>query len=252
MIDYQHHRYLRTAETRDVLPLFGEPPASVLEIGAGAGWQASILSASGFHVTAIDVPQPQYQRDKAYPVLPYDGKTLPFPNRSFDIVFSSNVLEHIPHVEEFQAEIHRVLKPGGRAIHMMPTSAWLISSIAMHYPWVLKEACRAFFRRSLPATDMASNGRHWTFAQLALYALFPRRHGERGNVVTEIALFQKKAWIDLFDRTGWQVVDCRPNQLYYSGHTILGYSAGIPLRRALSYCLGSGSRTYVLRPRQRP
>jgi SAM-dependent methyltransferase len=49
-------------------------------------------------------------------LLPLEGNTLPFDDEAFDIVFSSNVIEHIPHVQYlgYLAEISRVLKPGGR------------------------------------------------------------------------------------------------------------------------------------------
>ena len=57
--------------------------------------------------------------------LPYRGLNvasalaLPFPDNSFDIVFSHGVLHHIPDVITAQKEIARVLKPGGRLIAML-------------------------------------------------------------------------------------------------------------------------------------
>ena len=44
---------------------------------------------------------------------------MPFPDNSFDIVFSHGVLHHIPDVLAAQKEIARVLKPGGRLIAML-------------------------------------------------------------------------------------------------------------------------------------
>ena len=42
----------------------------------------------------------------------YDGITFPFPDKSFDYVICSHVLEHVPDVEHFLSEIFRVAKRG--------------------------------------------------------------------------------------------------------------------------------------------
>jgi SAM-dependent methyltransferase len=48
-------------------------------------------------------------------LLPIADLILPFDNECFDVVFSSNVIEHIPRdlYLEYLKEIYRVLKPGG-------------------------------------------------------------------------------------------------------------------------------------------
>src|SRR4051812_49095426 len=72
------------------------PGARILDIGAGTGQQALEFSQRGFTVEAIDVPDSLYSGAHVFPVKQYDGLTLPFPDGSFDIVFSSSVLEHVP------------------------------------------------------------------------------------------------------------------------------------------------------------
>ena len=49
-------------------------------------------------------------------VLRQGGERLPFADGRFDAVFSDDVFEHLPQVEEVTAEIARVLKPGGAAL----------------------------------------------------------------------------------------------------------------------------------------
>jgi SAM-dependent methyltransferase len=50
----------------------------------------------------------------------YDGKTLPFPDNSFDSVVSFEVLEHVFNLDEVLCEISRVLKPGGTFLMSVP------------------------------------------------------------------------------------------------------------------------------------
>lgn len=44
----------------------------------------------------------------------------PFPSEHFDLVFLNHVLEHVGDVVKVMEEIHRVLKPGGRAVIQVP------------------------------------------------------------------------------------------------------------------------------------
>src|SRR4051812_48480010 len=99
---------LRAAELKLVLSLFPPKGARVLEIGAGRGHQAALLRQSGFDVEAIELKDSPYQ-ERLFPVANYDGSTIPFADRSFDVVYSSNVLEHIPHLDRIHSEILRVL-----------------------------------------------------------------------------------------------------------------------------------------------
>src|SRR5205085_5796642 len=49
----------------------------------------------------------------------HDAETLPFPDNSFDIVYSNGVIHHTPNTRQVVSEIKRVLRPGGRAIVMV-------------------------------------------------------------------------------------------------------------------------------------
>jgi len=52
-----------------------------------------------------------------------DLQNLPFPVASYDFVFASNVLEHIPDDVQAIREIRRILKPGGLAVLPVPVVA---------------------------------------------------------------------------------------------------------------------------------
>ncbi len=50
----------------------------------------------------------------------YDGKKIPFPDASFDAIFSSEVFEHVFNLPVVLTELNRVLKPGGQMLITCP------------------------------------------------------------------------------------------------------------------------------------
>jgi ubiquinone/menaquinone biosynthesis C-methylase UbiE len=99
----------------------------VLEIGAGMGTDLAQFAKHGARVTDIDLSaghlvlaQENFERRGLKGnFVHHDAETLPFPDASFDVVYSNGVLHHTPNTRSVVAEIRRVLKPGGKAIVMM-------------------------------------------------------------------------------------------------------------------------------------
>jgi SAM-dependent methyltransferase len=50
----------------------------------------------------------------------YDGKTFPFEDSYFDVIFSTEVIEHVEDLDSYCKESYRVLKPGGLLIISTP------------------------------------------------------------------------------------------------------------------------------------
>ena len=98
--------------------------ARVLEFGAGTGQQARLLADRGFDVAAIDLADSAYAQHLVFPVQHYDGEHIPLADQSVDVVFSSNVLEHVENIPAIMSEFRRILRPGGFGVHVMPTPAW--------------------------------------------------------------------------------------------------------------------------------
>ena len=98
------------------------PKASrILDFGAGSGHQALYLAKQGFQVKALDVATSNYREEQIYPVQLYDGTNFPYEPGSFDIVFSSNVLEHIKCTEATLASLHAITTDEARLILLMPS-----------------------------------------------------------------------------------------------------------------------------------
>lgn len=212
----EHLQAIRTYELDVVLKMLPHR-GRLLEIGAGTGWQAQTLEKKGYDVSAIDLPSSGYLENRVWPITDYDGKIIPFQDNTFDIVFSSNVLEHVPHVYEFQKEIHRVLKPDGYVIHVLPSSSW----------------------------------RFWTNITYILKFWFPSSaHGEHaGNSLMEIYYFSRRWWTQLFLKTGWDILTQDTNGLFYTGCAIMGSRFSIGLRRKLSRVGGGACNIFVMRKR---
>src|SRR5438105_12903604 len=105
MFSYEHLDALRAAEIERVVPFF-PAGARVLEIGAGTGKQALELQRRGFEVSAIELADSNYAAHRVFPIKDYDGRSIPLPDASVDVVFSSNVLEHVPDLSRMHTGIH--------------------------------------------------------------------------------------------------------------------------------------------------
>jgi len=76
-----------------------------LNIGAGALWRSD-----GWET--LDSGTTKFKSDKYHHGVIWD---MPFDSNSFDIVFASHILEHVPHyrIQKSLSEVNRILKPGG-------------------------------------------------------------------------------------------------------------------------------------------
>ncbi len=229
----------------------------ILEIGAGSGWQAKKLSERGFQVKAIDIESSKYINHRNWPIIEYDGKSIPFPDNHFDIIFSSNVLEHIFNLYELSDEMKRVLKPNGIAIHILPSGSLRFWMTITHYPFVIKTVLFLMYRSIANVVKHKSPDKselcvleqinRYSKTKRIIKAIFPYRHGEVGNAITEMYYFSKLRWIKFFKKTGWAIKKIFTNRLFYSGHSILGPSLSISSRNRVANILGSSSNVFILK-----
>lgn len=242
---------LRAAEA-DILARYLRPGARVLELGAGTGQQAKAMAARGYDVEAIDVPGSYYSGAREFPITDYDGRHIPFPGRSFDIVFSSSVLEHVLDLAQLSGEIKRVLKPGGYCIHVMPTHAWRFWTTLSELPSALQFAW-AQGRDLLPGRDPQRFLRTWLRVSYRFgRCLFQTRHGERGNFVSEFWFFRPAWWRRQFERDGFSVVRDEPLGLFYTANMVFGERWSMEKRARLARTLGSACHVFEVKPADAP
>jgi SAM-dependent methyltransferase len=90
----------------------------VLEVACGAGQGLGYLAKRARSVVGGDFTETLAKRASAHygdrlPVLRFDGQSLPFHDRSFDVVVFFEALYYLPQPEKFLSEVARVLRPGG-------------------------------------------------------------------------------------------------------------------------------------------
>jgi ubiquinone/menaquinone biosynthesis C-methylase UbiE len=111
------------AETMEFSKHGGE---DVLEIGGGIGTDLAQFAKHGARVTDLDLSGGHLElaqenfslRGLQGRFIHHDAEDLPFPDSSFDLVYSNGVLHHTPDTQQVVEEIFRVLRPGGRVIAM--------------------------------------------------------------------------------------------------------------------------------------
>jgi ubiquinone/menaquinone biosynthesis C-methylase UbiE len=120
--------YFARYKVQDVAQVLGEPSQHalrVLDFGAGVG-----TSVPYFHelfakvqLTCLDVSRKCLELGELKfagqaDFVAFDGKTIPFPDNSFDLTFAACVFHHIEHAQHLALliELRRVLRPKGSVV----------------------------------------------------------------------------------------------------------------------------------------
>lgn len=139
--DYALFEYYRSAKVIAALERAGVPVRGhVLDAGCGGGGMPLSLAEEAAMVVGID-PAPRFQdagvklaRERGLRNLVFvqaDGMFLPFRDRTFDLVLSHAVIEHVADAPQYLRECARVLAPGGR---MFLSTAPYLSFAGAHLP----------------------------------------------------------------------------------------------------------------------
>jgi SAM-dependent methyltransferase len=120
------HIYLINYLQEFISHWFKKNDVKILDWGCGKGQIAYLCKKGGMNVTACDIAETQKRGDSAFyqstPIIDAHGidviplehpYRLPFDEKSFDVVVSFGVLEHVQNDAESLKEIYRVLKTNG-------------------------------------------------------------------------------------------------------------------------------------------
>jgi SAM-dependent methyltransferase len=107
----------------------------LLDLGAGAGiveqmnFRGAVAKVCGIDLDSRVLDNPFLDIAKVT-----DGNDVPFPDESFDIVISDNVLEHLENPESVFREVERVLRPNGVFLFKTPNRSHYMPLIARVTP----------------------------------------------------------------------------------------------------------------------
>lgn len=111
-----------TNKLKTIVSLIPLRPKTILDVGCASGWFLSQISKS--YPEALSIGVDVYDKalsygKKHYPHISFrksNAEKLPFRSHSFDLVISTEVLEHVENPKKMISEIYRVTKPQGYAI----------------------------------------------------------------------------------------------------------------------------------------
>lgn len=146
------------------------PEGKFLDVGTGTGRDAIMVAknTSRVQVIAIDLSDAMLEFaarnakkekvDNKISFIKGDAKGLPFNDKTFDAVFTHNMLHHLPEPERMVAEIMRVVKDDGAIIirdlirHSRLMNAICVHVFGINYEEVMKKE----YRRSIDAALSSS------------------------------------------------------------------------------------------------
>jgi SAM-dependent methyltransferase len=98
-----------------------QPGEYVLDLGCGDGHLTCRIAESGAHVLGVDASAAMVAAARERGVEAEQGmaEELPFRDGTFDAVFSNAALHWVRGQDAMLAQVHRVLKPGGRFVAEM-------------------------------------------------------------------------------------------------------------------------------------
>lgn len=244
---------LHATRRRELDLLFGRVPpgtfATGLELGAGDGYQSTLLTRWVRRLTSTDYwgPPPGEPSDAVeYRRCDAERVDEELPDRRFDLVFSSNMMEHVPDPQRVLDGTRRVMAPGALAVHVMPTPFWKATHLAGFWPSRARTVIRALRRRQAALAPLATdvNNPHKDEGSPPRRALLvPPPHGADENTLAELWRFSRRRWRSEFERAGYVVV------AEIAGPVTSGYGFGLDATRRRLEVAGVSSETgFVVRP----
>ncbi|MBE7491572.1 MAG: class I SAM-dependent methyltransferase [Planctomycetes bacterium] len=179
--DYFRLRALEFRALRQLLPRHFDPARPcdhVAEIGCGYGFVSALLAPMARRLRGFDIPEKyagyvpgDYENSTQIARLVVNGvlgidraefaaawpHALPCAEGELDLVFSMYVLEHIADLAPVARELARVVRPGGHAIHVVPSTvdmffAYTRAQLSARYRGVLKGRLWRLLGRATPHT----------------------------------------------------------------------------------------------------
>jgi SAM-dependent methyltransferase len=139
------------------------PGMKVLDFGAGAGGLVNAFSEMGYEAFGVDIMDYFEQDKQFFRLIELNPYRIPYEDNTFDFVVSTSVFEHTMNHEECFSEIHRVLKPNGASLHIIPSRWCLPVEPHMFVPFatVIQSKGWLSFWAFMGIRNGFQKGKHW-------------------------------------------------------------------------------------------
>ena len=202
----------------------GPEKGKVLEVGTGTGRIATTLAkyAPGYEVIAVDLSKNMLcvamENAKMLGVenrvefLLGDAKTLPFHDNTFDMVFSHNMMHHVPEPGFMLREMARVLKPDGSFVlrdlkRLSPFWRWAhVNLFGFNYDPVMKRQYEDSIRAALAQEEWKAllaeiplNGlrlSHQFVTHLSISRPYAGVRGKKANLPISVKTLPRFLYVD--------------------------------------------------------
>lgn len=182
---------IRRTIVQDTLDRYlGKAPKNtkLLDFGCGSGIFVEELEKAGFDAYGVDISDEAVrfgalQGIKNLSVI--DSHKINFPDNTFDVVLSMDVLEHLEDEEWALKEIQRILKPNGIFVVMVPAYMFLWGvqdEVAHHYRRYTKSSLLKVVKEKTKLNTIRSTYFNtFLFAPIALVRLVSRLFNIKGR-----------------------------------------------------------------------
>ena len=249
-------RLRRTLRRREIEAVFRTVPddtfEDALELGAGDGAQSQYIARCARKVLCTDLNADRLER-ASHPKLTYDvcdAEELLYDTGRFDLIYSSNLIEHLPNPEKALSEMRRVLRDDGMMIHVVPNRFWKLLHLGLFYPrqvvFVLETVLSGGRVRTDGEEPARGNNLKSERPSFLRRNLWPAVHGEYSSHAQEFVRMGASYLNPRFREAGFEMVgrvDCLPaHSPYRFGMEILRkVCEGIGLTSsALATLMGTG------------
>jgi 2-polyprenyl-3-methyl-5-hydroxy-6-metoxy-1,4-benzoquinol methylase len=183
--------------TRRLVP--DQPVLRILDVGCGTGLNASHLAAKGHVVVGIDLSSVAVEkfRQKGFEAMVCDieSEAVPVPDGSFDLVYASEVIEHLADTAAFLQKLNLLLRPGGTLVLSTPNSAFwayrilgVLGQTATDYQH--PGHVRFFSKRGLRKAIEAAGFEVLSFSARHMYCILGARLGDNLASLLKLIGFQ--------------------------------------------------------------
>jgi len=183
-----------------------------LELGCGDGYQSQFIKKYCDNLIAGDFNFDRIKKefnDGTVAYLKCDAERLGeyFDSDSFDLIFSSSMVEHLRDRKSFLEGASKVLNKDGVLIHIVPNRVWKFLHYSLFYPNLFIIAMdRIFKRQENNESKAVNNENNLKLRREKRSPFFDYPHGHYRGHLEEFYKFGKSQWKNLFNTNGLRVV----------------------------------------------